>query len=88
MTKSQNFCSNGGGRKADICKVCGKEGRGKDIRDHIETNHMRGTQHSVQLLWKNLQVKKYIRSVNDKHLTIYYKFHKGTTEPTETCDSL
>ena len=62
MTKSQNFCSNGSGRKADICKVCGKEGRGKDIRDHIEANHMRGTQRSVQLLWKNLQVKKCIRN--------------------------
>ena len=42
MTKSQNLCSNGNGRKADICKVCGKEGKGKDIRDHIEANHLEG----------------------------------------------
>ena len=25
-----------------ICKVCGKEGRSKDIRDHIESNHLEG----------------------------------------------
>ena len=29
-------------RTAFICKVCGKEGRTKDIRDHIEANHLEG----------------------------------------------
>ena len=42
MTKSLNFCSTNSGRKADICMVCGKEGKGKDIRDHIEANHLDG----------------------------------------------
>ena len=26
--------------KAFICKVCGKEGHAKDIRNHIEANHL------------------------------------------------
>jgi len=39
MTKSQNIKN---GRKADICTVCGKEGMGKDIMDHIEANHLEG----------------------------------------------
>ena len=42
MTKSLNFCSTISGSKADICKVCGKEGKGKDIRDHIEAKHLEG----------------------------------------------
>ena len=24
------------------CKMCGKEGQSKDIRDHIESNHLEG----------------------------------------------
>ena len=28
--------------KAFICKVCGKEGHAKDIRNHIEANHLEG----------------------------------------------
>ena len=27
---------------SSICKVCGKEGRPKDIRGHIEANHLEG----------------------------------------------
>jgi len=39
MTKSQNIIH---GRKADICTVCGKEGMGKNIMEHIEANHLEG----------------------------------------------
>ena len=44
MEKSQNMCDNGegGSRKAHICKVCGKEGRGSVIKEHIESNHLDG----------------------------------------------
>ena len=28
--------------KAYVCQVCGKEGLGNNIRDHIETNHLKG----------------------------------------------
>jgi len=31
-----------GSRKTHICKVCGKEGRGTDVKRHIETNHIEG----------------------------------------------
>ena len=49
MEKSQNMIpdgkrANGTPKRAFayICKVCGKEGRGKDIRDHIEAIHLKG----------------------------------------------
>ena len=49
MEKSLNMIPDGKNRNgtprratATICKVCGKEGRGKDIRDHIEANHLEG----------------------------------------------
>ena len=41
MEKSQNLIASGKER-AKICKVCGKEGAGIAIRDHIEANHLEG----------------------------------------------
>ena len=41
MEKSQNKYA-GGHRLADQCKVCGKEGMGSAIKDHIEANHIEG----------------------------------------------
>ena len=41
MQKSENFVTNGS-QKADICKVCGKEGKGDVIKNHIEANHLEG----------------------------------------------
>ena len=41
MEKSQNRIANGS-RFADVCKVCGKEGFGRNIKDHIEANHLEG----------------------------------------------
>ena len=41
METSQNLIPSGE-RKAKICKVCGKEGAGIAIRDHIEANHLEG----------------------------------------------
>lgn len=43
MEKGQNYISNGKRRAlAQICKMCGKEGLGKNIQDHIEANHIEG----------------------------------------------
>ena len=41
MKKSQNLCLKGK-QKAYISKVCGKEAKGRDIKDHIEANHLHG----------------------------------------------
>ena len=40
MEKSQNYLGRQG--FAQRCKVCGKEGRGNHIKDHIEANHLEG----------------------------------------------
>ena len=44
MEKSQNKISNGPNAfmAAHRCKVCGKEGHGRQIKDHIEANHLEG----------------------------------------------
>ena len=46
MEKSENMCQNHNKDKrqqrADRCKVCGKEGMGSAIKDHIEANHIEG----------------------------------------------
>ena len=41
MEKSENNYPNQN-IKADRCKVCGKEGKGNAIKDHIEANHIEG----------------------------------------------
>ena len=41
MERSDNLDPSGQG-KARICSVCGKEGHGMAIRDHIEANHLEG----------------------------------------------
>ena len=41
MEKSQNEAPSGN-CKAHRCKVCGKEGRGSAIKDHIEAKHLEG----------------------------------------------
>ena len=41
MEKSQNRIASGV-KLADRCKVCGKEGHGHHIKDHIEANHLEG----------------------------------------------
>ena len=43
MEKSQNtFFKQGKQQRADVCKVCGKEGQWVAIRDHIEAKHLEG----------------------------------------------
>ena len=41
MEKSQNLCSKGK-QKVYTCKLCGEEAKGRDIKDHIEANHLVG----------------------------------------------
>ena len=44
MFKGKNLIKHSEGREtaAYVCKVCGKEGLGGDIRRHVETNHLEG----------------------------------------------
>jgi len=43
MTKSQNMITYGNrSERASICTVCGKEGHPRNIKDHIEANHIEG----------------------------------------------
>jgi len=58
MTKSQNIVH---GRKADICTVCGKEGKGKDIMDHIEVNHLEGVSLPCNYCGKTFRSRKTLR---------------------------
>ena len=44
MEEGPNVISYGKGKKqkANVCKICGKEGQIVAIRDHIEANHLEG----------------------------------------------
>ena len=65
MEKSLNNYAHGK-FKAHICKVCGKEGQGKAIKEHIEGNHMEGMTFPCNLCEKTprsrhaLKLHKYI----------------------------
>ena len=42
MGKSEKYVPNRGKKRADVCKVCGKEGENTQIKDHIEAKHLEG----------------------------------------------
>ena len=52
------------GTRARICKVCGKEGSWKTIRDHIEANHITGISIPCELCGKAFKTR--IRKINHK----------------------
>ena len=54
MEKSQNKLANGH-QLADRCKVCGKEGFSRNIKDHIESNHLEGIAIPCNLCDKNFR---------------------------------
>ena len=60
MEKSQNMAPSGK-RKASICKVCGKEGEGIAIRDHIESNHLKGIMLPCNTCGNTLKSRKQLR---------------------------
>ena len=60
MEKSQNLCPDGGS-KAKICKVCGKEGAGIAIRDHIEANHLEGVSLPCNVCGKEFRSRMNLR---------------------------
>ena len=60
MDKSQHKLANGR-HLAHICKVCGKEGQGRDIKDHIEANHLEGIIIPCNLCDKNFRSRNGFR---------------------------
>ena len=49
-----------------FCKVYGKEGRQKDMTDHIEHNHLEGINISCGLCDKTLSSRRYVRIYKSK----------------------
>ena len=66
MEKSENSYANGQ-RKADKCKVCGKEGMGSAIKDHIEANHIEGIVIPCNLCEKTFRSRNALRLHNRFH---------------------
>ena len=66
MEKSENNYANGL-RKADVCKVCGKEGMGSAIKDHIEANHIEGIVIPCNLCEKTFRSRNALKIHNRSH---------------------
>ena len=66
MEKSENLLPNGQ-RKAHICKVCGKEGMGNDIKKHIEANHLEGVSIPCNFCERTFRSRKSLREHNLKY---------------------
>ena len=64
MEKSQNRIE-GGKRFADLCKVCGKEGFGGNIKEHIEANHLEGVVVPCRLCTKTFRSRNLERQHNN-----------------------
>ena len=58
MEKSENMFHN---QRGHICKVCGKEGKGNAIKDHIEANHIEGIVLPCNLCEKTFRSRKTLR---------------------------
>ena len=65
MEKSENKYGNSN-QKADRCKVCGKEGMGSNIQDHIEANHIEGIVIPCNLCEKTFRSRNALRHHNRK----------------------
>ena len=66
MEKSENLLPNGK-QKANICKVCGKEGHGNDIKKHIEANHLEGVCIPCNFCEKTFRSRQSFREHNLKY---------------------
>ena len=56
-----------GKQKANICKVCGKEGQGKVIKDHIEANHLEGVIIPCNICKKTFRCRNSFRKHAKEH---------------------
>ena len=71
MEKSQNKIANGPNVfiAAHRCKVCGKEGHGRQIKDHIEANHLEGIIIPCNLCNKTFRSRPSLRNHKLRHVT-------------------
>ena len=67
MDKSGNK-STDGRRLEARCKVCGKEGHGRNIKDHIEANHLDGVVIPCNLCEKTFRSRNGLRIHKRQHL--------------------
>ena len=56
-------------RTAYQCKVCGKEGQGITIKDHIEANHLEGIVIPCNLCDKTFRSRHSLRNHKSRHVT-------------------
>ena len=66
MGKSQNKNSKGN-QFAYVCKVCGKEGEGTNIKNHIEANHLEGLIIPCNLCDKTFKSRNYLKQHMRQH---------------------
>ena len=66
IEKSSNKLPSRKGR-ADVCKVCGKEGERTQIKDHIEANHLEGILFPCNNCGKSLRSRSALRVHTRKH---------------------
>ena len=66
MEKSESNYHNGN-YKADMCKVCGKEGKGNAIKDHIEANHLDGIIIPCNICQKTFRSRNSFRKHKGQH---------------------
>ena len=69
MEKSRNKTANGL-QLADRCKVCGKEGWSRNIKDHIEANHLEGIAIPCNLCDKTFRSRNGFRQHKRQHQQI------------------
>ena len=67
MTKSENRRSDGA--RHDSCIVCGKEGAQRQIKDHIEANHLEGVSIPCNYCEKTFRSRSGLR----QHNAMYHK---------------
>jgi len=69
MAPSENMIQNGksGQTRAHVCTVCGKEGLGRNIKDHIEANHIDGVSIPCNFCEKTFRSRNNLRLHNRIH---------------------
>ena len=69
MEMTQNTIRNGQARRHSyLCKVCGKEGHGSNIKKHIETNHLEGLSVPCNLCEKRFRSRNGL----SQHKVVYH----------------